>query len=414
MEIKLDGKLMKQLYGEQRDRQPARYSRAIGKFMASYKRDEFIIISVPGRTELCGNHTDHQGGRVVAAAVDMDAIAVCAPREDNIFNIISEGYKKLSVDLGSLEVVESEKNTSSAFIRGVAAGYKKNGLKYGGADVFMTSDVPVGSGLSSSAVYSVAVASVFNHLYNDGEADAVTNAKVARFAENNYFGKPCGLMDQTAVAVGGVIQIDFADSENPEIIQSGFDLSQHGYSLCIINTGGSHADLTSEYAAIPEEMKKVAAYFGKELLSEVSFEDFFSQAGYIKAECGERPFIRAYHYFTENERVGKIAEAIEKDDLETLLRVENEGGRSSYMYLQNAFPICDVTQRGLCIACAVSERVLDGRGAYRIHGGGMAGTIQAFVPDDAIRAYRRAIERVFGEGSLTVCAIRPLGAVRVL
>ncbi len=401
------------LYGGALEAQRSKYAGLIDAFESAFGVVEPVaLFSAPGRSEIGGNHTDHQLGRVLAAAVTMDTRAVVAPREDNIVRIHSQGYTPLCVSLENLAPETQEQNESSALVRGIAERLAQTGRKIGGFDAVTASDVPKGSGLSSSAAFSILVATIFSELYNDGQISPVEQALASKYAENKHFGKPSGLMDQLACAVGGFVAIDFAAPNEPKIEQSDCDLSALGYAICIVNCGGSHADLTPEYAAVTQEMGSVAQYFGKTVLREVEEEDFYASLGQLRKAVTDRALLRAMHFFGDNARVPMQAEALRKRDIETFRRLMNESGRSSFMLLQNVCPT-NAAERGLALALALSERVLADTGAWRVHGGGFAGTIQALVPLDRVEAYQAEMERVFGIGCCYRFAVRPVGGIRI-
>ena len=368
------------------------------------------VISSPGRTEIIGNHTDHNRGKVLAAAINLDTLAVVTAREDTLVNLHSEGYPPMTIDLGDLSVDPREEGTSAALIRGVADGMARAGFRIGGFDAAVTSDVLGGSGLSSSAAFEVMVGCVFNTLYNDSGMDSVQRAKIAQYAENVHFGKPSGLMDQMASSVGGMTAIDFKQDE-PKIEPLSFGFDQAGYALVVVGTGGSHDDLTPQYAAIREEMNAAAACFGEQTLRAVRREEFYRAIPQVREACGDRAVLRAMHYYQENERVTLAVEALRADDLDSFFAQINASGRSSWQLLQNISP-----QQGdqpLAIALALAEETLGGRGACRVHGGGFAGTTLNFVPDDLLPCFVKKLEAVFGSGSCHILDVRSEGAVRV-
>jgi len=381
-----------------------RYIDATNKFAALYGGGrETARFSVPGRSEILGNHTDHNHGCVIAAAVDLDIIAVASRSEGNRIRIKSEGFEEDIVEIGTNNV---EKFTSAALIAGVCDGFIKRGCNVGGFDAYTTSDVLKGSGLSSSAAFEVMVGTILNHLYNGGNIPAVEIAKIGQYAENVFFGKPCGLMDQIACAVGGFVAIDFADE--PIIEKLDFDLNAFGYKMCIVNTGGSHADLNEDYASIPGEMKKVAAYFGKKFLREVEPCDIMNNIPKLREYAGDRAMLRAIHFCEENERVEKAKHCT----LPEFLQLINASGNSSYKKLQNIYSVKDVNEQGLAIALALCESILDPKTtAHRVHGGGFAGTIQVFLPSDDVERFKTVIENVFGAGSCLTLNTRNYGAV---
>lgn len=403
------------LYGEdQLDRQKARYKAAEENFVREFGEQSGVrVFSAPGRTEVSGNHTDHNNGKVLAAAVNLDIIAYTVPTDDGIITVKSEGYPLFTVDTKELEAKADEKDTTPALVRGVAAGFANNGLKIGGFKAYMTSDVMKGSGVSSSAAFEVLVASILSGLYNDNTVSAVKAAQISQFAENKYFGKPSGLLDQMAASVGGFVYVDFRKTQYPVIEPIEFNINQYGYTLCIVDTKGSHADLTPEYAAIPAEMKSVAAALGKTVLREVDEEEFFAKMGELRKKCGDRAVLRAAHFFDENNRVEKAAEALKSGDIDTFLAAINASGNSSYKFLQNVYANKNPEEQGVAVGLYTAERVLGGKGASRVHGGGFAGTIQAFVPNELLDEFVKAENAVFGEGSCHKLFIRPVGGVEV-
>ncbi len=370
--------------------------------------------SAPGRTEIGGNHTDHQRGRVLAAAVNLDTVAAVRPNGTQIIRILSQGYPMCEVHLDQLTPVEAEINTTPALVRGVAARFADMGCKVLGFDAYCESTVLPGSGLSSSAAYEVLVGTIINHLFFDAKVSQPEIAQIGQYAENVFFGKPCGLMDQTASAVGGLVTIDFADKEKPVIKSVDFDFSGCGHALCIIDSRASHADLTDEYAAVPGEMKALAAYFGKEVLTEVSEADFYAAMPALREKCGDRAVLRGVHEYQENKRVVQQVEALEKGDFDAFLKLIKESGHSSWMYLQNVIPAGYKEHQDMAIALALCEKYLDGKGAFRVHGGGFAGTVQAFVPYEILETFRTGIDAVLGEGACHVLSIRPQGGVQAV
>ncbi|MBO5557553.1 galactokinase family protein [Ruminococcus sp.] len=396
------------------DRQSARYAQAAAEFEREFGIKPTAFFSAPGRTEVGGNHTDHNLGCVLAAGVSLDIIAAVAPTDDGFITIKSEGFPIDKVNLADTDVKEADKNTSAALIRGMAAGFTHGGHAVGGFRAYCTSEVLQGSGLSSSAAYEVLVGTILNGLYNGGDVTDVEVAKIAQYAENVHFGKPSGLMDQMASSVGGLITIDFKDKDDPVIRSIDFDFAQSGHKLCIVDTKGSHADLTPEYAAIPPEMKSVAEHFGKSVLREISKADVMDNIAVLRKECGDRAVLRALHYFDENQRIGRQAEALEKGDFSDFLHLITESGNSSLAYLQNIFAAVNVREQGLTVALYLAKQVLSGEGACRVHGGGFAGTIQAFVPDHKLEKFRTEMDRVFGEGACHVLTIRNCGGTKVL
>ena len=367
------------------------------------------LFSGPGRTEIGGNHTDHQHGRVLCGSVDLDMLACAAPNGQNIVRVASEGYPALEVDLSDLDPKPEEKNTSAALVRGVAARIAQLGYKLSGFDVCATSTVLSGSGLSSSAAYETLIGNIFNHFCCDRRLDPVTIAKVGQYAENVYFGKPCGLMDQMGSSVGGVVSIDFADPENPIIERVDFDLTAAGYALCIIDSGADHAGLTDEYAAVPNELKEICTHFGKEVLRDVSSVDFFAALPELREKYGDRAVLRAIHVYRENARVASQVSALRRGDFGFFLELVNESGLSSWRYLQNIVPAGSIRHQEMAMALALAEQALDTAGACRVHGGGFAGTVQAFVPLEMVDNFRAEIERYLGEGKCHILHIRPRG-----
>ncbi len=369
--------------------------------------------SAPGRTEIGGNHTDHQRGRVLAAAVNLDTVAAVRVNGTDMIRVCSKGYPMCEIDVKNLVPNDDEINTTPALIRGVAARFVQLGCEIKGFDAYCESTVLPGSGLSSSAAYEVLIGTIINHMFFDAKVSQAEVAQIGQYAENVFFGKPCGLMDQTASAVGNLVTIDFFDKEKPVIKPVDFDFSSCGHALCIIDTRASHADLTDEYAAIPGEIKKIAEYFGKEVLTEIDEKDFFAAIPQLREKCGDRAVMRAIHFYQENARVPKQVEALEKGDFEEFLKLVKESGYSSYMYLQNVIPAGYKEHQDVAIALAVCEHLLEGKGAYRVHGGGFAGTVQAFVPFEILEKFREGIDGVLGEGACHVLDIRPQGGVEM-
>lgn len=376
-------------------------------------KDNLMVFSAPGRTEIGGNHTDHQHGRVLAAAVNLDMLAAVAPNCENLIRVQSEGYPMCVVDLNDLEVNEMEFGTTTSLIRGVAAEFQKRGAALSGFDAYVTSDVLRGSGLSSSAAFEVLIGTIINELMYDGKATAIEIAQIGQIAENVHFGKPCGLMDQMASSVGNLVTIDFADNTNPIVERIDFDFSKSGYTLCIIDSGADHADLTDEYAAIPGELKKACAVFGKSWLREIPEEAFMERIPEIRKVAGDRAVLRALHVYEDNRRVAAQCYALKQNDFGEFLQLVRKSGESSWMYLQNVIPAGSKEHQEMAIALALCAKLLDGEGAYRVHGGGFAGTIQAFVPNGKARQFVQGMEAVLGEGSCHCLKIRTEGGVRV-
>ena len=355
--------------------------------------------SAPGRTEIGGNHTDHQRGRVLAAAVNLDTLAAVRLNGTGTIRILSEGYPMAVVELSELEPRKEEVNTTPALIRGVAARFSQLGCRVEGFDAYCLSTVLPGSGLSSSAAYEVLIGTIINHLFFDGRVSQAEVAQIGQYAENVFFGKPCGLMDQTASAVGNLVSINFFDKDNPIITPVDFDFSACGHALCIIDTRASHADLTDEYAAIPLEMKKVCAHFGKEVLSQIDEADFYAAIPALRLECGDRAVMRCIHFYQDNARVPRQVAALREGNFEEFLRLISESGRSSWMYLQNVVPAGYKEHQDVAVSLALCEHYLQGRGAFRVHGGGFAGTVQAFVPFDLLDAFRSGMDAALGQGA---------------
>ena len=395
--------------------QKKRYVSTIKEFINIFGGDRDIIItSAPGRTEVCGNHTDHNNGKVLAASVNLDAIAVCAISPSNTVRVQSIGHAINVVDLDRLLPDESEFGRSTAMVRGVLAKIKDIGYKIGAFDAVTTSDVMGGSGLSSSAAFEVLLGTSISYLFNDGKISPVDIAKIAQYSENVFFGKPSGLLDQTASSVGTFVTIDFKSTENPVIKKVDFDFSGSGYSLCIVDTGGSHSDLTDDYAAVRSEMESVAKAMGKNVLREISFEEFKAAVPKLFGVVNERALLRAYHFYGENERVDNAVNALENGDFEQFKEIIIESGKSSYMLNQNVYSPSNPTEQRLSLALCITESMLKGKGAYRVHGGGFAGTIQAFVPNEMLDDYKTAIENVFGIGNCHVLIVRPVGGTKVM
>ena len=369
--------------------------------------------SAPGRTELGGNHTDHQRGCVLAAAVELETTAEVTLNGTDTIRVFSEGYAPVEVALDDLTVRAGEENTTAALVRGVAAAFVERGAELQGFDAHVRSNVLPGSGLSSSAAFEVLMGTILNELFFHKSLSTAEVARIGQYAENVYFGKPCGLMDQMASAVGGMVFIDFEYPACPIVERIDFDLAAAGYALCIIDTGADHADLTAEYAAIPGEMKQICAYFGKDVLRQIPQEEFFAALPQLRGRVPDRAILRAMHFYRENERVERQVQALRAGDVEEFLRLVRQSGRSSWMYLQNITPAGAVEQQAVAVALALCEELLDGRGACRVHGGGFAGTVQAFVPLDALENFRAGIEAVLGAGKCHVLQIRAAGGVQI-
>lgn len=395
--------------------QKPRYVKLIETFEEIFggERDIYVM-SAPGRTEICGNHTDHNNGKVLAASINLDAVAVVAQNDDNIIRVKSEGHNMNVVDLSDLEPKEGGYGHSTSMVKGVAARLKELGYKVSGFDACTASDVMGGSGLSSSAAFEVLLGTITSYLHNDGKIDPVTIAKTAQYSENVFFGKPCGLLDQMASSVGSFVTIDFEHTENPVIKKVDYDFSKSGHSLCIVDTGGNHSDLTDDYAAVRGEMEAVAEAMGKKVLREIEYDDFFAALPELQKKVNDRALIRAMHFYAENKRVDNAVNCLESGDFDCFRKDIVASGYSSFMYNQNVYTPKNPTDQRLSLALAMTQAVLGDRGAYRVHGGGFAGTIQAFVPNDMLENYKKVMEGVFGKGNCHVLIIRPIGGCRVL
>ena len=375
--------------------------------------DKTYVFSAPGRTEIGGNHTDHQRGCVLAAAVNLETIAKVTLNSSEMIRVLSEGYPAVTVNLKDLTPRDSEKNTSAALVRGIAAAFTRRGARIQGFDCTTRSSVLPGSGLSSSAAFEVLMGTILNELFLGGKLNPVEIAQIGQYAENFYFGKPCGLMDQMASSVGGMVFIDFEDPDAPKVERIDFDLEKAGYALCIIDSGANHADLTGEYAAIPAEMKQVSAYFSKDVLRKVDENEFYAALPELRRRMSDRAVLRTMHFFDENKRVQHQVQALKNNDVKTFLKLVNDSGRSSWMFLQNITPAGAVDHQEMAISLALCKRLLCGKGAYRVHGGGFAGTVQAFVPLDMLDDFRFGIEKVLGKGKCHVLNIRSQGGTWV-
>lgn len=405
----------KLLYGaDGLKRAKERCERVTEGFAETFGARPQALFSAPGRTEIGGNHTDHQHGRVLAASVDMDILAAVAPNRSGVIRVQSEGYPMITVELSRLTPQAGEENTSAALIRGVCARMMELGcgLSGRGLDAYMISDVLGGSGLSSSAAFEVLIGTILNELFFDGKCTAVEIAQIGQYAENVFFGKPSGLMDQTASSVGGVVAIDFADPAHPVVERIDYDFSRSGYTLCIIDTRSSHGDLTNDYAAITSEMGAVAAHFGKAVLRDVPLADFQAAIPVLRQECGDRAVLRALHFYEDDRRAVKEAQALKNGDFEWFLALVKQSGLSSALHLQNTWSIHDPRQQAIPLALAEAERLLD-QGAVRVHGGGFAGTIQAWVPNEELAEFKAGMEALLGEGSCHILRIRPVGGVQL-
>lgn len=405
---------VKHLYGADWEQEKARYEEIRAGFEAFFGDSQGArFFSAPGRTEIGGNHTDHNHGRVLAAAINLDVVGMAKPNGLEVIRLKSVEYDRVDeVDITSLAPNQSDYGSRS-LIRGICARCKELGYEIGGFDCFTKTRVLKGSGLSSSAAFEILVVTVVSCLFNGGEIDPVTAAMIAQYAENVYFGKPCGLLDQMASSVGGVTAMDFHNPQKPVIEKRELDLAAYGYALCVVDTGGNHADLTDEYAAIPAEMKKAAAFFGREFLRDVDEKEFYQNIKALRAAAGDRAVLRAMHFFDDDRLAAAEAKALEQGDFEGFLRMVRDSGRSSLMRLQNVFASSAPAEQGITLALAVAESLLQGRGACRVHGGGFAGTMQAYVPLDLLDAYREGMEKVFGEGACHVLSVRDVGGVEV-
>ena len=404
------------LYGaEGAERARERCTEVVEGFARTFRRPAEALFSAPGRTELGGNHTDHQHGCVLAAAVDLDILAAAAPNGSSVIRVLSQGYPLTEVDLREPEPRDDERDTSAALIRGVAARMSALGcdLRAGGLDVYMISNVPKGSGLSSSAAYEVLIGTMLNELFWDGHCTPVELAQIGQYAENVYFGKPCGLMDQTASSVGGVVFIDFSDTAHPVVERLDVELQSYGYALCILDSGAGHEGLTAEYRSITDELRAVCRVFDREVLRDVPEEAFLARLPEVRAAAGDRAVNRAFHVYAENRRAQEEKQALGRGDFDRFLELVRESGRSSAMYLQNIIPTGSAAAQELMVTIALCERILEGRGAVRVHGGGFGGTAQAFVPLDMLSKFKETTEAALGQGRCHVVMIRPAGGIRL-
>ncbi len=412
---KIDDMLSKIICSTDLEEEKARYLNLLNDAYKLYGDGDYHFISSPGRSEIGGNHTDHQHGHVIAASLNIDNLAVVKRNDTNIVVYHDRDFNVDPVDLSELNVVSEESNTSKALIRGIAARLNQLGYKIGGFDALCESKVLVGSGISSSACFEVMVVEIFNALFNDDAVSPIERAKIGQYAENFYFGKPSGLLDQMAISVGGFVAIDFKDPESPAIENFDFSFADYGYQLILVNTKGDHSDLSSEYAAIPGEIKDVAHQLGVEYLADSSKEEFLKNLKSLRRKVGnDRGILRAFHFFNEDERAVEEREAIRNKDIDKLLRLMKKSGHSSFEYLQNVYPASRVNSQSLSIALALCDMFLDSEGAYRVHGGGFEGTIQVIVPKDRLYDFRKLMYAVFGEDSLLEVKIRPFGTVKVI
>ena len=409
--------ISQKLYGNSQEvveKTRKRYLRALEKFQGLYPlRDDIQIFSAPGRTEIGGNHTDHQHGCILAAAVNLDVIGIVSFHEEKIIRVASEGYDAFEISLEDLSVQKGESG-SPAILRGIVERFTTMGAKVLGFDLYTTSEVICGSGISSSAAFETLLGTIIDSYYNQSKAGAVEIAKIGQYAENVYFGKKSGLMDQMVSSVGGLVSIDFEDTENPIINNFNYDFQGEGYYICITDTKGSHANLTPDYVAIREEMEKVASCFGKNYLRSVPENEFYEKLPELRKTCSDRALVRAAHFFEENKRAIKEAEVLKQNDIKSFLKLVQSSGDSSAMLLQNQYSLTTPTNQEIPLAIMLSKKVLQETGAVRVHGGGFAGTIQAFVPKEKLVEYKETLDKVFGEGSCQVLRIRPVGGVKIL
>ena len=394
--------------------QESRYQHLLAGLEESFGPwEKAAVFSAPGRTEIGGNHTDHQHGRVLAASINLDAIAAASLNGENVIRVQSEWYPPVVVELDSLDVRESERNTSAAIIRGIASWFRRQGADLAGFNAYVMSSVLGGSGLSSSAAFEILFGKIMNDLFFDGRCSAIQLAQVGQYAENVYFGKPSGLLDQMGCSVGGMVTIDFQDNANPVVERVDFDFAATGYALCIIDSGADHADLTGEYAAVPGELKEICAHFGKSVLREVPEEEFLAALPVLRRKAGDRAVLRAMHIYDDNRHVAAQVEALRRGDFDAFLKLITASGLSSWRQLQNVVPAGYTHHQEVAVALSLCERSLGGRGACRVHGGGFAGTIQAFVPLDMLDTFKVEMERYLGDGACHVLTIRPVGGVRL-
>ena len=409
--------LFSELYGNDEaviEKQQKRYEKAVHSFSEFFPtRDEIKIYSAPGRTEIGGNHTDHQRGVVLAGAVNLDTLAVVAFHNDGVVRVKSEGYMLAEIQVGDTKPNSNDDGTT-ALVKGVISKFNEKGVTVSGFDMYTTSDVICGGGISSSAAFETLIGTVINQKYNNGEATAFEIAQFGWFAENVFFGKKCGLLDQTVSSYGGLVSIDFENVDAPAIEKINFDFDKYGYTLCVTDTKSSHENLTDDYVAIREEMKQVADYFECEVLSEVDEKEFYNTLSNLRKFCSDRAIMRAMHFFAETKRAKEEADALKKGDIDEFLRLVNESGYSSANLLQNLYSNNTPTEQAIPLAIAISKSILGNKGAVRVHGGGFAGTIQAFVPTEMVKEYKTEIERVYGDGSCHQMKIRPVGGIEIM
>ena len=394
--------------------QRERYINAIKKFEQCYKPGDVELFSAPGRSEIGGNHTDHQNGEVLAASVNLDTIGVVRKTDDNVIRLVSDNYDEIIIRLDDVSVEEKEKETTKALIKGVVSGFLERNYSVGGFQAYITSDVLIGAGLSSSAAFETLIGTILSGLYNRGTVSATEIAIIGQYAENVYFGKPCGLMDQMASSIGNLVHIDFANPECPYVEKIDFDMEKYGYRLCITDTKGSHADLTDEYAAIPKEMKLVAKYFGKEVLCGIYINDVLDNITDLRKKLGDRCVLRTLHFIYENKRVQKEVSALKAGNIGAFLDDVKASGNSSFKYLQNVYSNQDIKNQNVSLALFVSEMFLGQNGVCRVHGGGFAGTIQAFVKNEYVENYKYEMDKIFGKDSCKDLRIRKYGGIKVL
>ncbi len=393
--------------------QEKRYTSLCEGFVKVFGAAPEMLFSAPGRSEICGNHTDHNMGKAVGASIDLDIIAAVTPTGNGVIHICSEGFPEIEVSCEDCEYKKEEEGTSLALVKGIVAYLKANGRRVGGFNAYSMSDVGRGSGLSSSAAYEVLIAGILNDIYNDNQMPPMEIALCAHSAENKFFGKACGTLDQLSCAYGGMIAIDFENPLKPVCSPIEFSFEKTGYSMVITDVHSDHADLTADYVSIKNEMQAVANHFGKDYLRQVDFEDFKDSLPALKAKVSERALLRAFHYFNENNRVDALYSTLNKNNFDDFLDIVNDSGRSSYMYLQNIYSQNAPENQAMSLALYLAQSILLGRGAWRVHGGGFGGTMQAYVPNDYVEAYCEEMDSVFGQNSSIVLQIRPVGPVRV-
>ena len=396
------------------DYQKKRYVHAIEQYETIFCPDKVAIFSAPGRSEVCGNHTDHQHGMVLATSINLDTIAVSSKNNNDVVRFVSDGYDMITLNINDLEVNNDEAGTTVSLIRGVLRGLKDHGYKIGGFNAYATSDVLVGAGLSSSAAFEVVVGTIISGLYNDMKINSVEIAQISQYAENVFFKKPCGLMDQMACSVGGMVNIDFKDPTKPIVKKVPTEFEKYDYSLCIVDTKGDHVDLTDDYAMIPSEMKKVANFLGEDYLRDCDSNEFYIRLDEIREAVGDRPVLRAIHFFNEEHNVENAVSSLENGKFAEFLDAIRKSGNSSFKYLQNVYTTRDIQHQNISVALALSESLLRNYGVCRVHGGGFAGTIQAFVKNDFVSNYQEFINKIFGENSCHVLKVRKYGGIKVM